>query len=110
MHDVDLLDARVRGPANPSDVMWRTSYRIPNVWTPPVWSATSAKLAQIFLGFSRLPAARSSIDPAGNTTIRWNDMRFLDARSAITPARGGPFALVVRVAPDGRVLDQQLGQ
>jgi membrane-bound metal-dependent hydrolase YbcI (DUF457 family) len=109
VHDVDLLDARFRQPADEAAGMWRTKFLVPNVWTPPVWTAASTVLGQTFLGFARLPAARSFVDPTGTATVRWSDLRFIGARMALAPPRNDPFAIVIRIAPDGRILDQQLG-
>jgi membrane-bound metal-dependent hydrolase YbcI (DUF457 family) len=109
MHDVNLLDARWSRSPDSSEVAWRTTQRIPNVWTPQVVAAASTALAQNFLGFSRLPAARSLVDASGIATVRLNDMRFLGTRFAGGQTRTDPFAVIVRVAPDGRVLDEQLG-
>jgi membrane-bound metal-dependent hydrolase YbcI (DUF457 family) len=108
VHEVDLLDARFRRPADASEVMWRTTLRIPNVWTPPVWTAASTELGRTFLGFARLPAARAFVDPFGTATVRWNDMRFLGMRRSLGPAQNDPFSVVIRMAPDGHVLAEQL--
>jgi membrane-bound metal-dependent hydrolase YbcI (DUF457 family) len=108
VHDVDLLDARLRRPADASEVLWRTTLRIPNVWTPPVWTAASKELGRTFLGFARLPAARAFVDPFGTATVRWNDMRFLGMRRSLGPAQNDPFSVVIRIAPDGHVLAEQL--
>jgi membrane-bound metal-dependent hydrolase YbcI (DUF457 family) len=108
VHDVDLLDVRLRRPADASEVMWRTTLRIPNVWTPPVWTAASTDLGRTFLGFARLPAARAFVDPIGTATVRWNDMRFLGIRRSLGPAQNDPFSVVIRIAPDGHVLAEQL--
>jgi len=110
VHDVDLLDSRLRRSADSSEAMWRVTLRVPNVWTPPVWTAASTPLAQTFLGFARLPAARSFVDPTGTATVRWNDMRFVGARAALAPTQNDPFAIVVRIAPDGHVIEQHLGR
>jgi inner membrane protein len=110
MHDVDLLDSRLRQTPDSSEAMWRVTLRVPNVWTPPVWTAASTPLARTFLGFARFPAARSFVDPTGTATVRWNDMRFIGARLALSPTQNDPFAVVVRIAPDGHVLDQRLGR
>jgi membrane-bound metal-dependent hydrolase YbcI (DUF457 family) len=112
MHDVDVLDARMRRPAQEGEAPWRVTVRFPNVWRPPVPSAAAAPIAQVFLGFSRFPAARSFLDAAtGITTVRWIDMRFatgltLDQRLG----RSGLFQATVRVDRDGRVVDERLGQ
>jgi len=42
-------------------VPWRTTLRYPNVWTPTVQKAAATHLGQVYLGFSRLPAARSAV-------------------------------------------------
>ena len=109
VHDVDLLDSRLRRSPDSSEALWRVTLRVPNVWTPPVWTAASTGLAQTFLGFARLPAARSFVDPTGTATVRWNDMRFVGARAALAPTQNDPFAIVVRIAPDGHVIEQHLG-
>ena len=54
------------------------------------------------------PRARSSIR-RGTATVRWNDMRFTGGRVALAPTQNDPFAVVVRIAPDGHVLEQHLG-
>jgi len=108
VHDVDVLDVRFRRPADASEVMWRTTLRIPNVWTPPVWTAASTTLGRTFLGFARLPAARSLVDPYGTATVRWNDLRFIGTRRSLGPAQHDPFSVVIRLAPDGHVLAEQL--
>ena len=98
VHDVNVLDARFLTPATPSEVLWRTTLHLPNIWTPAAVVAAGTETAQSFLGFSRFPAARTQTDPAGVTTVRWTDARFTGA--------GGPFTLEVRLANDGRVLQQ----
>jgi len=111
LHDVDVLDSRLRGPVQPGEGPWRVTVHYPNVWRPPVHSATAARLAQVFLGFSRFPAVRSLPDPAsGTATVRWIDVRFaagltLDQRLG----RSGLFQATVRVDQDGRVVDERLG-
>ncbi len=109
VHDVNLLDARWSRSPDSSEAAWRTTQRIPNVWTPPVWAAASTELAQNFLGFARLPAARSLVDASGVATVRLNDMRFVGTRFAGGQTRTDPFTVIVRVTPDGRVIDEQLG-
>jgi membrane-bound metal-dependent hydrolase YbcI (DUF457 family) len=109
VHDVDLFDTRLRLAPDPSEAIWRVTLRVPNIWTPSVWTAASTPLAQTFLGFARLPAARSFVDPTGTATVRWNDMRFTGGRIALAPTQNDPFSVVVRIAPDGRVLEQHLG-
>jgi membrane-bound metal-dependent hydrolase YbcI (DUF457 family) len=111
LHDIDLLDARFREPDSDSEVLWRLTLRYPNVWTPTVQNAASSHVAQVFLGFSRFPAARSAVDANGITTVRWTDVRFVGGVSGLDqPApRTGLFTATVRVAPDGRILEERLG-
>jgi membrane-bound metal-dependent hydrolase YbcI (DUF457 family) len=112
LHDLDVLDPRLRRPAEVGEAPWRVTTRYPDQWTPTVQAAARAPLAQVFLGFSRFPAARWILDQrSGITTVRWTDMRFaagltLDQRVG----RGNLFTVTVRVDPGGRVLDAQLGQ
>jgi membrane-bound metal-dependent hydrolase YbcI (DUF457 family) len=108
VHDVDLLDGRFRQAADASEVMWRTTLRFPNVWTAPVWTAASTELGKVFLGFARLPAARSFVDPFGTATVRWNDIRFIGMRPALGSAQNDPFSAMIRIAPDGHILAEQL--
>jgi membrane-bound metal-dependent hydrolase YbcI (DUF457 family) len=107
VQDIDLLDARFRGTASPHEVRWRT---FPNVWTPAVRVAASTALGRTFLGFSRLPAARSFVDPTDIATIRLIDIRFVGTLVAFDQPleRTDPFTVVIRLAPDGHVLDQHL--
>ena len=113
IHDIDLLDQRLRDPddESESDVPWRLTLRYPNVWTPTVQTAASTQVGQVFLGFSRFPAARSAIDKDQVTTVRWTDVRFAGGPVALDQ-RGGRssiFTATVRVAPDGNILEQFLG-
>jgi hypothetical protein len=112
MHDVDVLDSRLRRPAEVGEAPWRVTTRYPDQWNSTVQAAALAPLAQVFLGFSRFPAARWVVDQGtGVATVRWTDMRFAAGLTADQRlGRGNLFTLAVRVAPDGRVLDAQLGQ
>ena len=69
------------------------------------------RLGQVFLGFSRMPAARSAVDAHGVTTVRWTDVRFAGGSLALDQQgpRTNPFTATVRIAPDGQILDQFLG-
>jgi len=112
LHDIDVLDARLRRPPEAGEAMWRVTTRYPNQWTPAVKTAATAPVAQTFLGFSRYPAARWVADSqTGVVTVRWTDMRFatgmaMDQRIV----RRNLFEATVRVAPDAEVIDQRLGQ
>ncbi|MGH9144240.1 MAG: metal-dependent hydrolase, partial [Vicinamibacterales bacterium] len=111
IHDIDLLDRRYREPEQGSDVPWRLTLRYPNVWTPAVAKAAATPLGRAYLGFSRLPAARSAVDANGITIVRWTDMRFVGGAFTLEQQgpRTNPFTATVRIGRDGQVLDQSLG-
>ena len=101
---MDLLDARLKEPEGERDRFWRMSARYPDAWTPPVFRAAATPVARVFLGFSRFPAARAFVDPEGEATVRWNDMRFAGGLfSLASPRRPDPFTVTVRLAPDGSI-------
>jgi membrane-bound metal-dependent hydrolase YbcI (DUF457 family) len=112
IHEMDVLDARFRVPASAGEVFWRQSVRYPNIWSPKVLQAAAAPLAQIFLGFSRFPAARAVTDDRGVTSVRFSDMRFAAGLIALEQPvrRATPFSVLVRVTRDGRVTEASLGR
>ena len=112
IHDIDLLQQRYRDPENGAEAPWRLTLRYPNVWTPAVQQASGTRLGRVFLGFSRMPAARSAVDPHGETTVRWTDVRFAGGAIGLDqPApRALPFTASVRIAADGRVIEEKLGR
>jgi hypothetical protein len=59
VQDVNLFGNRLRDDDSGSRAPWRTSVRYPNQWNPEVFRAANAGVGRVFLGFSRLPAARS---------------------------------------------------
>lgn len=72
--------------------------------------ASETRLGQIYLGFSRYPAARSSVDDTGAATVRWSDMRFVGGALRLEqPPRREPFSAVVRFDPTGRVIEERFG-
>jgi hypothetical protein len=111
MHDIDLLDKAFTDTEYTSEAPWRLTLRYPNVWTPVVKQAATSHVAQKFLAFSRFPAARSAVDGHGVTTVRWTDVRFVGGVVALDqPApRTGLFTATLRVAPDGRIVEEHLG-
>jgi inner membrane protein len=110
MHDVDVLDSRLRRPPEAGEAPWRIAVRFPNVWTDATKTAAAARIARVFLGFSRFPAARSFTDRAtGETTVRWTDMRFATGLTIDQRAGANLFTVTVRVDRDGRIIDQTLG-
>jgi hypothetical protein len=111
IHDIDLLGRRFGEPDAESEVPWRLTLRYPNIWTPEVERATRTHLGQVFLGFSRFPAARSVVDSKGIVTVRWSDMRFAGGPFALDQPTGrvAPFTATVRIGPDGTILEETLG-
>ena len=111
LHDVDVLDARLRRPPEAGEAPWRIAVRYPNLWAPAVRVAADAPLSRVFLGFSRFPAARSLTDPrTGDTTVRWTDMRFatgltLDQRAG----QASVFTVTARLDRNGQVVDETFG-
>jgi hypothetical protein len=93
-------------------VPWRLTIRYPNAWTPAVERAATTHLGQVFLGFSRFPAARWTVDPHGIATVRFTDIRFAAGPLALDqPVRPvNPFTAMVRIGPDGQVLEESLGR
>lgn len=112
LRDIDLLDAQWREADGESEAPWRTNLRYPNVWTPTVMRAADTPLAQLFLGFSRFPAARSALDAQGATTVRWTDVRFANIGVTSEQRRPGPgfFTATVIVGADGQILRERLGR
>ena len=72
--------------------------RYPNVWTPPVMQAATTHVGQVFLGFSRLPAARSAVDEGRHDdgSLDRHAVRRRRARDQQTP-RALPFTATVRI-------------
>jgi membrane-bound metal-dependent hydrolase YbcI (DUF457 family) len=112
IHDIDLLDSRFRNSDDDGSVPWRLTIRYPNTWTPAVEHAATTHLGQVFLGFSRFPAARWTTDPHGITTVRFADIRFAGGPLALDqPVRPvNPFTAMVRIGPDGQLLEESLGK
>ena len=110
LHEIDVLDSRFQRPADGAEAFWRRSVRYPNVWTPPVAAAAATRTGRVFLGFARFPAARSFVDPAGLATVRWNDVRFAGGIYSLNDRRPDPFAVIIRIGPDGHILDETLGR
>jgi inner membrane protein len=111
IRDMDLLNGRLRDESSPGR-LWRLSQRQPNHWTPIVEAAAvRSRVAQVFLGFSRFPAARSVEDKDGSVIVRWSDVRF-DGPGPIGRERAnarGLFSVFVRLSPDGEILSERLG-
>ena len=112
VHDLDLLDPRFRALATGTEAPWRLTVRYPNVWTSAVERAATTHLGQVFLGFSRFPAARSVVDQKGVTTVRWTDIRFTSGPMAPSQSLRpvNMFTATVRIGPDSRILQETLGR
>jgi membrane-bound metal-dependent hydrolase YbcI (DUF457 family) len=110
VRNLDVVDPRVRDPA--ADVSWRVRLRYPNLWTPAVERAATTRLGQVFLGFSRFPAARWTIDGNGVTTVRWDDLRFAGTALAGDQPLRPPslFTAMVRLDAAGDVVEERLGR
>ena len=109
LHELDLLDERLRAPEG-TELFWRRAIRFPDAWSPIVVEAARTRTAQVFLGFSRFPAARSFVDAAGNATVRWRDIRFAGGILPESARQTDPFSVLVRLAPDGRVVEEAMGR
>src|SRR5262249_26146954 len=110
IHDLNVLDVRVRSN-DEGAAFWRRVLRYPNIWTPAVQQAAVTRIGRVFLGFSRFPAARTATDGAGNTTVRFTDVRFVVGPLTVDqPARRvQPFTATIRFDPDGRLAAETLG-
>jgi len=111
IHDVNLLDGRLRESEGDA-VFWRQTIRYPNIWTQDVQKAATTRLGQVFLGFSRFPAARTAHDSAGAATVRFTDMRFVGGPllNDTSGRRVQPFTATIRFDGAGSVISERLGQ
>jgi hypothetical protein len=113
IHEIDVLDRRFREVPTADEAMWRVTVRYPDQSSPAVERAARAGLARSFLAFARYPAARWVVEPGtGVAVVRWSDMRFVGGLFALDRGarRPFPFTAVVRLSPDGRVLEERLGR
>lgn len=108
VRDVDLLSGAGLSPDEP--LATRTlPLRVPNQWTPAVMHAAAAPTAQVFLGFSRFPAVRSTVGVEG-AMVQWSDLRFLQGPlDGERQFRDGLFSATVVLNGAGQVLVDQLG-
>jgi inner membrane protein len=105
IHEVNLMDLL---PGEPADAP-RARLYFPNEWTPAVTKAAETRLGQIYLGFSRFPAARSFVEPGGGAIVRWSDMRFAGGLLRLDRPSRDAFTLEIRLDAAGRVLEEQFG-
>ncbi len=108
---INVLDRRYSREPAATDAAWRRTLREPNQWTPAVSAAAASQVGRVFLGFSRFPAARTSLERDGSIIVRWSDMRYIPpGLPRNSPARRGSFfSATVRVGADGSILEQRLG-
>jgi hypothetical protein len=105
---VDLLAEAGRQVLS-SDVRL-VSVHYPNVWTPVVFQAAQTPLVRVFLGFSRFPAARSTVAADGTATVRWSDLRFVsDATPTLREDAPDLFSAMVQLRADGTIVHEHLG-
>ena len=64
-----------------------------------VFAASAAPLARVFLGFARFPAVRTAVDPAGVTTVRWTDVRFIGEGPSSRDRGGRPDLRALETTP-----------
>ncbi|HWW85089.1 MAG TPA: metal-dependent hydrolase [Vicinamibacterales bacterium] len=114
VHDVDVIDSRFGQEHLASSVRSSSviALRYPNVWTPVVERAATTRVGQIFLGFSRFPMARTTVDSTGTTTVRLDDARFVGGMVSLERSGRGPlpFEASVRIARNGVILDETLAR
>jgi membrane-bound metal-dependent hydrolase YbcI (DUF457 family) len=111
LHELDILDGRLRAAPGTDEIFWRRSLRYSNHWTASTFAAAKTHAARVFLGFARFPAARTFTDPAGVTTVRWSDMRFVAGLPRVdVPRPPNLLNVLVRVDRDGRVLEERMGR
>jgi hypothetical protein len=110
--DVNVLASLVGMSAPNSEIPSRVTRRLPNRWTPAVFTAAGTEVGRLFLGFSRFPAARAFVDSDGVTTVRWNEMRFTRGETDADQLarREEFFTATVRIDRDGRIISQRLGR
>ena len=106
IQEINLVDA-LFAPATDTP---RVRLYFPNEWTPEVTRAAATRLGQIYLGFSRFPAARAVVEPGGEALVRWNDMRFVGGILRLDqPRQRGAFTAEIRIDAAGRVIDERFG-
>ena len=79
---------------------------------PLVERASQARFAQVFLQFSRFPAAEVRPSRNGIVTVHWYDLRFAQRATPVgddTRRHTSPFGAWVRLSPAGQVIAQLLG-
>jgi inner membrane protein len=104
---IDLLSDADLGTSSDVRIV-ATHY--PNIWTPSVFQAAQSSVGQVFLGFSRFPAARSVIAADGATTVRWNDLRFTSETTPNLRERApNRFAATIQLNSNGKVVHERLG-
>lgn len=108
-----VTEVNLRDPAP----AWQEAAQSTGVWFPDdagplVERAASARLARVFLNFSRFPSAEIVTHANGDLTVHWYDLRFAERRAPVGHDRrehSSPFGAWVRLSPHGAVMAQGLG-
>ena len=110
--DIDLVALALRPPPTGPEAPWRLVQRIPNRWTPAVVEARPVAHRADVPRLLTIPCRAVDRRPEGDATVRWTDIRFTVAapRTPVDGPRAGFFQATVVVAPDGRMLDERLGE
>ena len=106
------MDVRLADPAavNGPQARWRASARYSDQWTPAVLRAAGSRVGQVFLGFSRFPAASSVLNDDNTATVSWTDMRFAGLPAPVPRPRSGLFTATVTLGQGGQVIAERLGR
>ena len=110
--DVNVLAGAIRAVRPNPGPAARVATRVPNHWTPAVFTAARTEVGRLFLGFARFPAVRAFVGSDDATTVRWNEMRFAGGRGG-SPRRAGRedfFSATVRMDREGRAIEQRQGR
>lgn len=107
--DLDLLARRRTAREHVAGSQPQRAAAYENQWSEAVVGASRSASAQVFLGFSRFPAARWRVDQSGVTTVQWTDLRFVPPLSIDQSSRNLFFTVTVRVDASGKILDERLG-
>ena len=107
VRELDLLNDDDRSAASDLRLV---AVHYPNNWTPAVFRAADSHVAQVFLGFSRFSAARSTVAPDGGATVRWSDIRFMsDTTTDFRQRAPNLFTATVQLSAAGTVVRERLG-
>jgi membrane-bound metal-dependent hydrolase YbcI (DUF457 family) len=109
--DIGLIGLALRRRSGAPEAPWRLVRRYPNHWPPVAAQASTARTAQLFLGFSRFPVVSTGRGRDGATTVTWTDLRFTTGPPVgrVDDRRGGFFTAAVVVGPEGGIVQERVG-